>query len=108
MASEVSQQQMAAAKEQKELAEQQFEARKIQLREQRAIANKQLEAAKQQARESRIQAVMADKAQEMGKSVLVFTVVTTVFLPLSFFTSVLTAFRTVELSHLIHASSISE
>ena len=70
------------------VAKQQIVAIKQQSDDQREIAKQQLEAARQQARESRIQAELADKAQEMGKSVLVFTIVTTVFLPLSFFTSV--------------------
>jgi Mg2+ and Co2+ transporter CorA len=85
-------QHMALAQQQAEqhqkMAAEQLEAARGQAREQEAIAKKQLEAAHQQAIESQIQVNLASKAQEMGKSVLVFTIVTTVFLPLSFFTSV--------------------
>lgn len=76
------------AEQRAKAADEQLIAAKKQAQDQAAIAERQLEAARQQAIESRIQVDLANKAQEMGKSVLVFTIVTTVFLPLSFFTSV--------------------
>ncbi|KAF8242642.1 hypothetical protein K440DRAFT_616194 [Wilcoxina mikolae CBS 423.85] len=47
----------------------------------------QVKLAQGQAEETRIQVQLSKSAQEQGKSVLVFTIITTVFLPLSFFTS---------------------
>lgn len=52
------------------------------------MSTQQAEIAKQTKEETVIQVRMAERAEEQSKSVLVFTIITTVFLPLSFFTSV--------------------
>ncbi|KAI5796582.1 hypothetical protein EDC01DRAFT_651951 [Geopyxis carbonaria] len=58
------------------------------------IAQRQTWAATKQAEETKIQVELSKRAQELsrqtqeqGKSVLVFTIITTIFLPMSFFTS---------------------
>jgi Mg2+ and Co2+ transporter CorA len=48
----------------------------------------QLELAKQSTEQSAIQLELARQSTEQNKSFLVFTIITTIFLPLSFFTSV--------------------
>lgn len=48
----------------------------------------QLELAKQAAEQAAFQVKLAKQSTEQNKSFLVFTIITTIFLPLSFFTSV--------------------
>ncbi|KAL9619188.1 MAG: hypothetical protein Q9160_006197 [Pyrenula sp. 1 TL-2023] len=68
------------------------------------IANQQSELAKKMAQETTRQVELADKADRQNKAILIFTVVTVVFLPLSFFTSY---FGTYSHFSLGHGSSLS-
>lgn len=50
-------------------------------------ANRQSNLAKRMAEETTLQVALARKAERQNKAILIFTIVTVVFLPLSFFTS---------------------
>ena len=50
-------------------------------------ANLQAEMAIQMAKETQVQVNLAKRNESQNKSIMVFTVVTVIFLPLSFFTS---------------------
>jgi Mg2+ and Co2+ transporter CorA len=54
----------------------------------------QSQVAAEMARETRKQVELATRMETQSKSILIFTIVTVIFLPLSFFTSYFGEFRT--------------